>query len=261
MNLSGSDLHTLEKQVSKVLFDFNSYIVSQWSAKQNITFKDKRDIATQTDIELERKLVDTLSHLLPDAGFITEEAQSQIKSEYNWSIDPIDGTKNFAYASPFFFTQVALLHKTTPILGVVFNPVSKQLFSASLSNGARLNNVQIDYTYNRSLSESLIDFDIGRVEKWKMDVISSIANKCYRIRSTGGFMAPYLLTGAIDCIVNLVIKNFSLSQNPKTIADIAPHAVLLSEAGIDTSFITLPDGNSVYIAAHKKLFNEIQSFL
>lgn len=260
MNILPKDLKRLENECAKLVLRVGKYLFNQWTLTHKIVYKDIRDIVTEADIEAEKIIRDGLHIILPEAGFIVEEGKSELKDEYNWVIDPIDGTKNFAYGLPMFFTQIALMKGKIPVLGLVYNPVSKQLFSGSYSNGVTLNGKSISLPHKHPLEKAILNFDTGKIlhkDGWKVHLISILAEKCYRIRITAGFLDPYILTGAIDGIFNFVLKDLSLGQDPKHLADITPHIALMTEIGIKTEFITTPNGKILFIAAHENLLNEV----
>src|SRR5690606_35096320 len=68
----------------------------------SIEYKGHNDLVSYVDKESEKKLVASLHHILPEAGFITEEGTTEIgrKDRYNWVIDPVDGTTNFLHGLP-----------------------------------------------------------------------------------------------------------------------------------------------------------------
>lgn len=259
--LKTSELQHLEFESGNVLLSLKNTICSLWTRPLSLTYKDVRDVVTNADIEIENVLRSKLTRLFPLAGFIVEEGKTVINKDYNWVIDPIDGTKNFSSHLPMFFTQIALLYKNTPILGIVYNPLSNQIFSASLGNGSKINNEKILFKKSVSFQRAIIDFDFSTPEQWKIDIFKKIALNCYRIRSSGGYLAPYILTGSIDAFINFVVKDFSFNQSPKNIADIAPHHILMTEAGITIQVVNLGLNKHIYIAAQSPLLLQIIDLL
>ena len=87
----------------------------------DIETKGKHDYVTYVDKTSEKKLVEALQNILPEAGFIAEENTNSTKGiEYNWIIDPLDGTTNFIHGVPCYCISVALAQKVEVILGVIF---------------------------------------------------------------------------------------------------------------------------------------------
>jgi len=256
MNLSSAELLDLENKLNSVITFAGEYIKDSWNKISDVVYKDARDVVTNVDISTEELLRKHLSNLLPEAGFIVEEGITQKKAEYNWAIDPIDGTKNFANHLPLFVTQVALMKGDNPVLGIIYNPLSNQLFSASLGNGTRLNGKNVMYTKRNNISSSIIDIDFGGSDDeidHKLKITYSLAKKCYRIRIYGGIVACYLITGAIDVYIILNKKN--------KLVDLAPNMIILKEAGVMVDFVDVPHYKKVLVCAGQTLFEEIKSTL
>lgn len=106
-----------------------------------ITVKgDVTNLVTSSDINVQRYLCKALKKLLPQAGFYCEEENlKDTQSEYIWVIDPIDGTANYSRGLPECGISVGLLHGQKPVVGVVYNPFRKALYSASVGDGATKN--------------------------------------------------------------------------------------------------------------------------
>lgn len=98
---------------------------------------------TEADLASEKYLIESLQQLIPQAAVLAEESGSAGNNEYCWVIDPLDGTTNFAHGIPFFCVSVALTYQAKPIVGVVYQPLSDELFLAIEGKGAFLNGKQI----------------------------------------------------------------------------------------------------------------------
>jgi len=98
-----------------------------------------REFVSEVDLESERRLIAGLSPLLPEAGFLAEETGVRGSRDLRWIIDPLDGTTNYLSGLDQFCISVALVAVGTPVLGVVYRPASKELFSALRGQGVRRN--------------------------------------------------------------------------------------------------------------------------
>lgn len=256
------DLNSIATDVKPLVLSAGEIILNAWK-DNHITshLKDERDIVTDTDTEVEEYLRTGLYKILPQAGFIVEEGKTEMYSEYNWAIDPIDGTKYFAKQAPLFYTQVALLRGTEPIISFVYNPVSNQLFHAIKDNGSYINNTLIKKINNIPIFSSIIEFDLGTVtgeeNAWKYDIFRKISQKCYRVRATAGYFVPYLPLGVIDIYINTDIKNPFSSKNT---VDLAPHKLLLTEAGYSEELISMGT-HTLLIWASREHIAELKSLL
>uniref|UniRef100_A0A0N5AN81 Inositol-1-monophosphatase n=1 Tax=Syphacia muris TaxID=451379 RepID=A0A0N5AN81_9BILA len=119
--------------------------------KPNIRVEEKSshtDLVTETDRAVEKLLIEGLSEAFPDHKFIGEESVAGgQKIEYTdaptWIIDPIDGTTNFVHRIPMIAICVGLAIKKQMQAGIVYNPITRQLYSAQVGRGAYLNGFPI----------------------------------------------------------------------------------------------------------------------
>ncbi len=250
------DLVSLSKSVETILTNAGNHIALHWNDTHSLQYKDKRDVVSTVDFDVENTIRHELQKLLPETGFIVEEGISKKKSEYNWVIDPIDGTKNYVHKLPMFLTQAALLYKDELVLGVVYNPVSKQLFSAVKGNGAFLNGEKITATARNTFDEAILDLNFGGKDddiQWKIKLFSKLVQTFYRVRMTGNFLFPYLALNAVDA---------SITLNKKVkMVDIAPGIVILREAGLIVENLILKNGQNTLVAANKNLFGKLKDIL
>lgn len=101
--------------------------------------KSARELVSRVDIESERRLIEGLRQLEPDAGIFGEESGREGDQQRCWVIDPIDGTTNFLSGLDHFSISIALLDGGQPLLGVVYRPASDEVFSAIRGQGLRHN--------------------------------------------------------------------------------------------------------------------------
>ncbi len=244
MNLTSNELKELENKTRLILESAGKYIMGNWHKLHRLRLKDKRDVVSDVDIEVEMILRHGLSKLLPPAGFVVEEGKTSKAQNLNWMIDPIDGTKYFVNETPMFQTQIALIRNDQPVLGQIYNPVSGQFFSASLGNGAFLNGRKLQNKTRHNLDEAIVNVDFGGADDeidWKLKVISGLTKKIYRLRMTGNFLFPYLATGSIDASV---ILNKSVKQ-----VDILPGIIIMKEAGFQVENLVLNKHNRLVTAS------------
>lgn len=102
------------------------------------------DLVTEVDKHAEKVIIDIIKLYYPTHSVISEEAGELMQnSDYEWIIDPIDGTVNFAHGIPICCVSIGVRHKGQMVLGAVFNPIMKELFFAERGKGAYLNDVKI----------------------------------------------------------------------------------------------------------------------
>jgi myo-inositol-1(or 4)-monophosphatase len=133
-------------------------LLSEHSRPQKISYKGEVDLVTETDKRSEAIVVGRLRREFPDHRIVAEEGSSGAAgaSRYEWHVDPLDGTTNFAHGYPCFAVSIGLLEDGKPLVGVVFNPVSDELFSAARGEGAFLNQKPIHVSDIKKLATSLV---------------------------------------------------------------------------------------------------------
>ncbi len=149
--ISSGELKNLQHASADLVLQAGRQVFESWHSIKMISYKNSRDVVTDVDVDVEQELRDDLGNLFPRAGFIVEEGKDTKNDEYNWTIDPVDQSKNYATGFPVFYVQVSLLYKNEPILGHIYNPVSDQLFSASKGNGAFLNGQLLQVADNKRI--------------------------------------------------------------------------------------------------------------
>ena len=101
-------------------------------------------------------MIDKLSKIIPKSGFIAEESGSkEIKNEWVWVIDPLDGTTNFIHGIPLYSVSIGLLKDGELFAGVIYEPNINELFHAIKGEGAFLNGKRIFVTKTSELKDSL----------------------------------------------------------------------------------------------------------
>jgi myo-inositol-1(or 4)-monophosphatase len=123
-----------------------------------ITTKQQNDFVTEVDKAAEAAIIDTLRETYPKHAILAEEtgASGQQDSEFQWIIDPLDGTTNFIHGFPQYAVSIALAHKGVLTQAVVYDPTNNELFTATKGAGAYLNDKRIRVSKRNKLEESLI---------------------------------------------------------------------------------------------------------
>ena len=193
-----------------------------------IKIKDKNSLVTEVDQNIEVFLVDALSKLIPEAGFIAEEGTaSHIGSEYNWIIDPLDGTTNFIHGIPAYCISVGLKKGDEIILGSIFEFIRENYYSANHGGGSYMNDVQIHVSETKELEDSLLAtgfpyYDFKFLEEY-MEAFRNFIQYSRGIRRLGSAALDmaYVASGKFDGF-------FEYSLHPW---DVAAGIILVKEAG------------------------------
>lgn len=119
--------------------------------------KGEFDLVTAADRASEKLIVSRLHELFPDHGIVAEEGgHAEMKSEYRWYVDPLDGTTNFAHGFPVFNVTLGLAKGNQMVAGVVYDPERNELFAAERGAGATLNGKKIQVSKAKKLEDSLV---------------------------------------------------------------------------------------------------------
>lgn len=251
--------------LTPVIKEAGKMVLDDWEKVEISKHKDSRDIVTKTDIEVENFLKRKIMSKWSEHGFWGEEGERMnLKSDFQWLVDPIDGTKYYLKHAPFFQTHIALVYKEKPVLGLIYNPVSRQLFSAVKNGGAYLNGKLIKNNYSLPIQKSVIDIDFrglttksnknSKERKWLIGKIGEIMEKSYRIRMDGSAFGIYLVTGAIDAYITVEGEGFKLQ-------DLAPRIIIMQEAGYETEWIETPFKKKILIVSREPLLSEIKKIM
>jgi myo-inositol-1(or 4)-monophosphatase len=153
------DLKKLTKEVEFIASETTAFIMNE-AGKFNFDQKRSKgphDFVSYVDLNAEKKLVEKLGALIPEAGFIVEEGTSAKKgSRYTWIVDPLDGTTNFMHKLHPFSVSIALREDEEIVAGIIQEAGGAEKFSAWKNGGAWLNGTRIYVSNASTLSESLI---------------------------------------------------------------------------------------------------------
>ena len=229
------------------------YIIRESDKIRSVESKSQHDYVTNVDKDAEQLIIDTISHSYADHSFLGEESGSSGSSEYEWVIDPIDGTTNFIRKVPHWAISIACKYKGRTEIGVVYDPVREELFTAVRGRGAQFNGKRIRVSETKGLEHSLIATGFPFRNKPMLDKYMRIFGKlfphCSDMRRAGSAALDlaYVAAGRFDGF-----WEFGLSE-----WDTAAGSLLVKEAG---GMISDINGNPNYqqsdsiLAANPKAF-------
>jgi myo-inositol-1(or 4)-monophosphatase len=127
-------------------------------APKKIEHKGAIDLVTSVDRASEHCIVNVLRQNFPDHSILAEEETNLAGNQegYRWIVDPLDGTTNFAHGYPQYCVSVALEHEQDLLLGVVYDPLRRECFSAIRGQGAKLNGAPIHVSQLTALDQALL---------------------------------------------------------------------------------------------------------
>jgi myo-inositol-1(or 4)-monophosphatase len=132
-------------------------LINKLGRLSTINKKGAIDLVTDADLASEKVIIETIRTAFPDHAILAEESGlSRNSSTYQWIVDPLDGTTNFAHSLGLFAVSIACAKDDDIISGIVLNPVTKELFSAIKGAGARLNGRPIKVSDTSEIADSLL---------------------------------------------------------------------------------------------------------
>ncbi|GMI93260.1 L-galactose 1-phosphate phosphatase [Hibiscus trionum] len=157
---------------------------------KNVEHKGQVDLVTETDKACEDLVFNHLKQHYPSHKFIGEETTaacgaSELTDEPTWIVDPLDGTTNFVHGFPFVCVSIGLTIGKVPTVGVVYNPIMNELFTAVLGKGAFLNGTPIRVSSQNELVKSLLATEVGtKRDVLTVDTTTNRINKLlFKVRS------------------------------------------------------------------------------
>lgn len=225
----------------------DAVIKKYYSGEFEVQLKEDQSPVTIADIETEKTIRSIILEAFPDHGFYGEETgKVNEDAEYNWLIDPIDGTKAFVRRYPFFSTQIALMRGDELILGVSNTPLYGEMAWAEKGQGAFLNDQPIQTSGYTEVGQSALSLGniatlASKPQQWQET--GKLVQEVQRIRGYGDFLHYHLLaSGKLDMVI----------ESDVNILDIAALSVIVSEAGgkfTDLSGQPLGLGTTTVLAA------------
>ena len=194
-----------------------------------ISFKSSfNDLVTQYDPKCEAVIRDILLAAFPHHTILGEEdgEQQGVDTDHRWHVDPIDGTTNFAHGFPFYCTSIALEERGELVLGVIYDAVRDELFTATKGGGAFLNGKPLGVSTRSELRQALV----GSAFYYSEDAPTALNPEVERLlphirslRRTGSAALDlaYVAAGRLDAFWEIRLNSW----------DIAAGSLLIREAG------------------------------
>lgn len=224
------NLQHICQQVCEISKEAGKFILNERSvfSADKIETKGVNDFVSYVDKSAEEMIVKLLSEVLPEAGFITEEKTiNKLAEEYNWIIDPLDGTTNYIHGLSPFAVSIALKQNNNLVVGVVYEVSLNECFYAYKGGGAYLNGNPIKVSQAPDIQSSLIATGFPYTEFSNMqpfmDSLDYLFKNSHGVRRIGSAATDlaYVAAGRFDLF-------YESNLNPW---DVAAGALIVNEAG------------------------------
>lgn len=205
--------------------------IANFGSALTVTKKGPIDLVTSVDLEVESMFRELIANRFPTHSVIAEELQderSEVQGKsHRWIFDPIDGTVNFAHGLPFFCASLALEIDGVVSVGAVYDPIRKELFTAELGAGARLNSVPLRVSVTHTLIDSLLctgfPYDIHQTVQKFIELFGAFLSRAQAVRRFGSAALDlcYVAAGRLDGFWEQGLRQW----------DTAAGALIVEEAG------------------------------
>ncbi len=193
-----------------------------------VSSKGRNDFVTEVDQQAEAAIIDTIRRTYPAHGFLGEETGQQGNTEAYWIIDPLDGTTNYLHDFPMFCVSLAFCMRGQIEHGVIYDPMSQELFTASRGEGAQLDGRKIRVSNRRGLEGALIGTGFPfRGQDLHLDeylgMFRAVITETAGIRRAGSAALDlaYVAAGRLDGFWEIGLKSW----------DMAAGTLMIREAG------------------------------
>lgn len=216
------------------------------------------DFVTEVDRLAEAEIIKELRRAFPTHGFLGEESGQVGPTKQQWVIDPLDGTSNFLRGFPHFAVSIALVEKGEPVLGVVFDPLRDELFTAEKGRGALLNDRRLRVTPRKGIEGALIatgfPFRQRKLFDDHLNMVKALLKTGEDLRRTGSAALDlaYVACGRFDAYFEMGLQPW----------DMAAGVLLVREAGGQVTDMRGGDGflaNGHIVAANLHVGGELRT--
>jgi len=211
-------------------------ILRQYYQKpHSVSFKDVINLVTEIDYQSESLIYKLLKQEYPNYGFLGEETGEVAGSEKSlWIVDPLDGTTNYARGYPLFAVSIALEKNSEIVIGVVYNPLTDEMFAAEKGLGATLNGQPIHVSETAQLGKSFLasgfPYDVwssplNNLYEWEQFLQKTISVRC---DGSASLDLCHVASGCLDGYWEYSLEAW----------DMAAGALIVEEAGGKISLIS-----------------------
>jgi myo-inositol-1(or 4)-monophosphatase len=226
-----------------------------------VTEKGKNEFVTQVDKAAEAAIIEIIRDHHPDHAILAEESGAAGDHEFQWIIDPLDGTTNYVHGFPVFSVSIAVTYRGELEHGVVYDPLRQEIFSATRGQGAQLDGRRIRVSKRTTIQQALVATgfpfraNLVHIDRY-LDMLRAVMLESAGVRRPGSAALElcYVAAGRVDAFWELGLAKW----------DIAAGALIIREAGGRISDFRGGDGyldSGNVVAGNPKVYAALSKLL
>ncbi len=225
-----------------------------------VTRKARHDYVSEVDRTCEAEIVREILHFYPDHAILAEESGASGESDYQWIIDPLDGTSNYLHGLPHFAVSISQQFQGRTEHAVVFDPIRDEMFTATRGSGAYLNKERIRVSQRTELDGAILATAFPFRKREHMPVYMEMFNEIweqaedFRRAGTASLDLAWTAAGRVDGYFEIGLKPW----------DVSAGALLVREAGgVVNDFAGKDDveNSDSILAASYKMMTELRRII
>ena len=238
-------------------------MIRQWNQLESLKVIEKspNEFVTQVDQAAEAAIIEVIRDHYPEHAILAEESGATGDHEYQWIIDPLDGTTNYVHGFPQFAVSIGVARKGEVEHGVVYDPLRQEIFTASRGQGAQLDGRRIRVSKRTTLQQSLVATgfpyraNLVHLERY-LNMLRAVMLESAGVRRPGSAALDlcYVASGRVDAFFELGLSKW----------DIAAGALIIREAGGRISNFQGNDGyleSGNVVAGNPKIYAALSKLL
>lgn len=225
---------------------------------------DNKNIVTSIDIAVNEYIIREIQKSFPEHSIYSEEGGGKVNTnEYMWTIDPIDGSSNFSRGIPHYAISIGLLENGIPVMGAVYNPVTKELFSFKKDEGAVLNGKRLIVSQKIDLKSASVFFHQGRKEELREWGVKSYAALQEHARKVQDFACSsldtcFVASGRIEANIYGTLSTLDIS--PAVGILIEAGGLIANQYGEEIKFIA-KEPQKIFVANNRAMLDQLTAIV
>ena len=234
-------------------------LVERFHGPREIRYKGPSNPVTDADLAAEKACLEVLRDEFPGAGILSEESEPVAgDSGYTWVVAPLDGTRNYAAGIPHFAVVVALARGDEVLLGVTYDPLLDEMFTAEAGGPALLNGAPIAVSAKAEISDCILAFDMGYASERALQALHMVTSmwpryQSLRLMGSAALGLAYAACGRVDVYFHHHLSPWDIASGLPLVTSAGGRAVSRSGSpaalGSDSVVASSPSLVDTFLAA------------